>query len=80
MLLRSDIMPKLLNQNGLADTGTTEQTDFSAFDIRTEKVDDLDSSFINLRFRGLILEFRRIIVDGMRFLCGESRSIINGLT
>ena len=48
-MLFGDIMDQLLDQYGLADTGTTEQTDLTALCIRTKQVDDLDACFQHFR-------------------------------
>jgi hypothetical protein len=51
--LTRDTGDHLLDQHGLADTGTTEQTDLAALDVRGQQVDDLDAGLEDL---GLALE------------------------
>ena len=53
----------LLDQNGLADTGTTEQTDLAALDVRGEQVDDLDAGLEDLGLALELVERRRLAVD-----------------
>src|SRR5690606_28514814 len=44
MLMRN-IMDQLLHQNGFTYARAAEQTDFTAFGIRRDQVDDLDAGF-----------------------------------
>ncbi len=43
-----DAVDHLLDEDGLADTGTTEQADLAALDVRGEQVDDLDAGLEHL--------------------------------
>ena len=79
VLLGGDVVHQLLDQDGLADTGAAKEADLAAADIGAEKVNDLDAGFINFRLRGLILEFRGIVVDGMAFSALERAGIVDGL-
>lgn len=38
-----DVVDKLLNEHGLSNTGTTEETNLSTTSVRSEEVDDLDT-------------------------------------
>lgn len=58
-----DAVDHFLDQNGLADTGTTEQTDLSTLDVRGEKVDDLDAGLEHLGLRLELVEAGRLAVD-----------------
>lgn len=61
--LASDTGDHLLDQNGLADTGTTEQTDLAALDVRGQQVDDLDAGLEDLGLALELVEARRLTVD-----------------
>ena len=80
MLFGGDVMHQFLNQDSLSDTGTSEETDLAALDVRAKQIDDLDSGFEDLGFGGLILEFRRIVVDGMGLFGLEFTLFINRLS
>ena len=56
-------MDELLDQHGLADTGTAEETDLTALRVRFQKVDDLDPGLQHLDYRALILERRSFTVN-----------------
>ena len=38
-----DVVNKLHNEDGLADTGTTEKTDLTALGVRAKEVNNLDT-------------------------------------
>jgi hypothetical protein len=42
---------QLLNEHGLADTGTSEETNFTSTSIRGEEIDDLDTGDENFGAR-----------------------------
>ncbi len=42
-MLHGDVMNQLKNQNGFADTGAAEQSDFAALDVRLHQVNNLDA-------------------------------------
>ena len=62
-MLGRDIVDQLLDQYGLTNTGTTEQTDLTTFCIRRKQVDDLDTCLKYLYDRALVFKARRISVD-----------------
>ena len=70
-VLRRNIVDKLLDQHGLADTGTAEETDLAALRVRFQKVDNLDTCLQHLDHRALILERRSLAVNAP-----ELRSLI----
>ena len=53
----------LLDQHGLADTGTTEQADLAALHVRRQQVDDLDAGVEHLGLGLEGVERRRLAVD-----------------
>ena len=64
-----DVVDEFHDQNGLADTGATEQADLAALCVRREKIDDLDACHQNLCFCRLVDIFRCRAVD--RVLLGR---------
>ena len=63
-----DVVDQFHDENGFADAGAAEEADLAAFGIRREQIDDLDAGDENLRFRRLILESRRRLMNGTRGL------------
>ena len=57
-VLRCDVTDQLLNQHGLSNARTAEQSDLSALLIRTQKVYHLDTCFQQLLLCGLLHKFR----------------------
>ena len=62
-VFRGDVMDQLLNQHRFTHSGTAEQSDFTAFCIRCQEVDDFDSCLQDLYDRALLLKCRRIPVN-----------------
>ena len=58
-----DTTDHLGDQHGLADAGTTEQTDLAALHVRREQVDDLDAGLEHLRHRLQRIEVGRRAMD-----------------
>ena len=52
-----------MDEHGLADAGAAEQADLAALGIGREEVDDLDAGDEDFRFRRLVDEFGRRLVD-----------------
>jgi hypothetical protein len=63
LVLLGDVPDELLDQDGLADSGTTEQPDLAAFGVRGEQIDDLDPGLQDLLGRGQVRRLRRGPVD-----------------
>ena len=61
---RGDVINQFLNQNGLADTGTAEQTDLAALGVGADQVNDLDAGLENFRGGLLLVKGRSRTVDG----------------
>ena len=55
-VLLGDVVDQFLDQHGLSDARTAEETDLPALDVGSQKVHNLDSRLENLLFRRLILK------------------------
>lgn len=71
---------KLLNEHGLADTSTTEETDLTTTGVRGEQVDDLDTSDENLGGGGLLNESRGLGVNGQSLVGLDRSTLVDGVT
>src|SRR6516165_12291096 len=59
-----DIIDQFHDQNRLADAGTAEEANLAALGVRRQKIDDLDASDEDLRFRRLFRIARCRLVNG----------------
>jgi len=75
-----DVVDQLLNEHGLADTGTTEETDLSTTSVGSEQIDDLDTSDQNLGRGGLVSEGRRLSVDRQELVSLDRATLVNRVT
>jgi hypothetical protein len=75
-----DVVDQFLNQDGLADTGTTEQSNLTTSGVRGQQVDDLDTGLQDFGGGGLVNEGRRIGVDGRHLDTFDRASLVDGLT
>ena len=75
-----DVVDQLHDENRLADAGAAEEADLAALRVRREKVDDFNAGDENLRFRRLILEGRRRLMDGARRLSLDRTCFVDRLT
>jgi hypothetical protein len=49
-----NVIDQFLNQDGLSDTGTAKETNFTTTSIGRQQIDNLDASFQDFGRRGLI--------------------------
>ncbi len=71
---------QFLNEHSLADTGTTEKTNLSTTSIRSQKIDDLNTSDKHFGSCGLFDELRGIDVDRSQLGGLDRTSLINRVT
>src|SRR5690606_26368748 len=62
-VLSGDAVDHLLDQDGLAHSGTAEEADLPAFQIGGDQVDDLDARLEDLPLRLHVLESGRLTMD-----------------
>src|ERR1035437_57657 len=72
-VFHGQVVDEFLNDDGLADAGAAEQTDFAAAQVRLDQIDDLDAGLEHFEARGLLFKRRRRAVNGIAFL-GVDRS------
>jgi hypothetical protein len=77
---REESYNQLLNEHGLTDTGTTEETNLTTTGVGGEEVDDLDTSDENLGGGGLVDERRGLGVNGSELGGLDGTTLVNGVT
>ena len=75
-----NIVDKLLNENCLADARAAEQSDFTAFGVGADQVDDLDAGLENFSGGFLLLKRRRFAVDRQALHSFGEGGIVQRLT
>jgi len=75
-----DVVDQLHNEDGLADSGTTEETDLASLDVWGEKIDDLDTGLENLDSGAGLDELWWWGVDSLEGVGLDWASLIDGLT
>ena len=75
-----DVVDELLDEDGLADSGSTEESDLSTTRVRGEEVDDLDSGLEDLGRGRLVDELGRVGVDRAHGDTDDGTTLVNGLT
>mmetsp|Transcript_56200 Transcript_56200/g.99315 ORF Transcript_56200/g.99315 Transcript_56200/m.99315 type:complete len:236 (-) Transcript_56200:2-709(-) len=73
-----NIVDQLHNHDGLADTGTAEQTDLATFRVRLNKINNLDASREHLLLSRLLGEDWGLLVDGIILLRVNRATLIDG--
>ena len=71
---------ELLNEHGLADTGTTEETNLTTTGVWGAQVDDLDTSDEHLSAGGLVHELWGFLVNWKLLLVLDGATLINWVT
>jgi peptide chain release factor 1 len=71
---------QLLNEHGLTDTGTTEETNLTTTGVGGKEIDDLDTGNQNLGLGGLLSEGRSLSVDGEVGGGLDGAALVNGIT
>ncbi len=74
-----DVVDELLNEHGLADASAAEQADLAALGVGREQVDDLDAGDEDLRFRRLVDEGRRGLMDGAALGGLDGACLVDGI-
>ncbi|EJW89771.1 hypothetical protein EVA_22119 [gut metagenome] len=79
-VLLSDVVDKFHHVNGLAHTGTAEQTDFTTFSKRANKVNNLNTSFKKVNRRRKFVELRGGTVNRTSFFRTNFTAVVNRTT
>ncbi len=64
-MLQRDVVDQLHDDDGLAHAGAAEQADLAALQERLDQVDDLDAGLEHLHLGRLLVECRRLAMDGI---------------
>lgn len=72
-----NVVDEFLNEDSLADTSTTEETNLSTTGVRGQEVDDLDTSDQNLGGGGLLDELGRLGVDRQELVSLDGTTLID---
>jgi peptide chain release factor 1 len=75
-----NVVNQLLNENGLTDTGTTEETNLTTTGVGGKEIDNLDTSLKNLSGGRLLSEGGGLSVDGKVLSSLNGSTLIDGLT
>jgi peptide chain release factor 1 len=75
-----NVVNQFLNQDSLADTSTTEETNLTTTSVGGKKIDDLDTSLENFGSGRLVNELGSFSVNGEELLGLDGTTLINGLT
>uniref|UniRef100_A0A6J6A0D5 Unannotated protein n=1 Tax=freshwater metagenome TaxID=449393 RepID=A0A6J6A0D5_9ZZZZ len=74
-MLLGEVVDQLLNEDGLAHSGSAEEPNLAALGVRSEQVDHLDAGLEHLGRRSQVLNVRRGLVNRSAFLnleCGAA--------
>ena len=74
-----DIVDQLLHGDGLADAGTTKQSDLAALGIGAEQIDDLDAGDQHFRRARLFREGGGLAMDGGGVFLADGTSFVDRL-
>lgn len=72
-----DVVNEFLDQNGLSNTGTSEETNFATTGVGSEEVDNLDTSLQHLSGSGLINEGRGVGMDRGQLDTNNRTTLVN---
>ena len=74
-----DVVDELLDEDGLADTSTSEETNLSTTGVGGQQVDDLDAGDQHFGRSRLLSEGRGICVDGQPLGSLDGPTLIDGV-
>ena len=78
-VLQRHVVDELHDDDGLADAGAAEQADLAALQEGLDQVDDLDAGLEHLHRGGLLVEGRRLAMDGQALGCVHRSQLVHGL-
>jgi hypothetical protein len=79
-VVHGDVVDQLHDNHGLADSGTTEESDLTSLGVGGEEVDDLDAGDEDLLGLALLGEERGGSVDGCAHVALDGALLVHGLT
>ena len=75
-----NVVDELLDEHRFAHAGAAEQADFTAFEVRLQQVDDLDTGKQHFLAGGEVLELGGLPVDGQGAFPAEFRHAVDGIS
>ena len=75
-----DVVDQFHDQDGLADSGSAEETNLTSLGVGSEQIYDLDTSDENLLFDAHVLELWSLSMDSLSLVSGNGTPLINGFT
>src|ERR1039457_3074768 len=78
-VLHGEVVDELLNNDGLADAGATEEADLAAAEVGLDEIDDLDAGLEHFEAGGLLFEGGRGAVNGKLFLGVDGAHLVHRL-
>merc|ERR1719423_488704 len=75
-----DVVNQFHDQDSLADTSASEETNLTSLGVGGKEIDNLDTSDKNLLLDAHVLELWSLGVDGLSLVSGNGTPLINGLT
>merc|ERR1712045_1011253 len=75
-----DVVNQFHDQDSLADTSASEETNLTSLGVGGKEIDNLDTSDKNLLLDAHVLELWSLSVDGLSLVSGNGTPLINGLT
>ena len=74
----SDVVDEFHHVDGLAHTGTAEQTDLATLGERADQVNNLNAGFEQIHGRAQFVELRSFTMDRAAFIFADGTAVING--
>ena len=77
-MFHGQVVDELHEDDGLADAGAPEQTDLAAARVGRQQIHDLDAGLERLDLSFLVLEGRRVPMDGKVLFRFHGRTLVHG--
>ena len=78
-VLQRDVVDELHDDDGLADTRAAEQANLAALQERLDEIDDLDAGLEHFHLRGLLIERRRLPMNGITLGGIDGPELVDGI-
>ena len=75
-----NVIDKLHDEDSLADTSATKETNLASLTVGGKQVDDLDTSDKDFMLDGHLVKVRSLSVDGLALVGGDGTPLVNRVT